>query len=280
MTHRPMTARRRKKLWADLASYAVLLLIALVCAGPFLWTFLTSFKSGQNIYDLSIHLKNLTLSNFVGLFQFLNIPKAIGNTLIVTAGSIVLDVVFSALCAYPLACMRFRGRNLVNTVLISAMIIPAAAGTIINYLTITKLGMYNTLTGVILPGSVKVFSVILLRQAFTKVPRELIEAAEIDGASERRILWKIMVPQIMPSVSTVVIFDFIGKWNEFLWPVIVLKDTDKYPLATTLQYLNGSLNYKFGYVAAGTVVSIIPVILVFVLCQRSYIEAVSGAVKG
>ena len=280
MTHRPMTARRRKKLWADLASYAVLLLIALVCAGPFLWTFLTSFKSGQNIYDLSIHLKNLTLSNFVGLFQFLNIPKAIGNTLIVTAGSIVLDVVFSALCAYPLACMRFRGRNLVNTVLISAMIIPAAAGTIINYLTITKLGMYNTLTGVILPGSVKVFSVILLRQAFTKVPRELIEAAEIDGASERRILWKIMVPQIMPSVSTVVIFDFIGKWNEFLWPVIVLKDTDKYPLATTLQYLNGSLNYKFVYVATGTVVSTIPVILVFVLCQRSYIEAVSGAVKG
>ena len=103
---------------------------------------------------------------------------------------------------------------------------------------------------------------------------------EIAAASERRILWKIMVPQIMPSVSTVVIFDFIGKWNEFLWPVIVLKDTDKYPLATTLQYLNGSLNYKFGYVAAGTVVSIIPVILVFVLCQRSYIEAVSGAVKG
>lgn len=280
MTHRPMTARRRKKLWADLASYAVLLLIALVCAGPFLWMFLTAFKSGQNIYDLSVRLKNLTLSNFVGLFQFLNIPKAIGNTLIVTAGSIVLDVIFSALCAYPLACMRFRGKNLVNTVLISAMIIPAAAGTIINYLTITKLGMYNTLTGVILPGSVKVFSVILLRQAFTKVPRELIEAAEIDGASERRILWKIMVPQIMPSVSTVVIFDFIGKWNEFLWPVIVLKDTDKYPLATMLQYLNGSLNYKFGYVAAGTVVSIIPVILVFVLCQRSYIEAVSGAVKG
>ena len=161
-----------------------------------------------------------------------------------------------------------------------ALLIPAAAGTIINHLTITKLGMYNTLTGVILPGSVKVFRVILLRQAFTKVPRELIEAAEIDGASERRILWKIMVPQIMPSVSTVVIFDFIGKWNEFLWPVIVLKDTDKYPLATMLQYLNGSLNYKFGYVAAGTVVSIIPVILVFVLCQRSYIEAVSGAVKG
>lgn len=280
MTHKPMSVRRKKKLYADLASYAVLFLVAIICAGPFLWMFLTAFKSGQNIYDISLHLESLTFSNFVGLFNFLDIPHAVGNTLIVTVASILLDVVFSSLCAYPLACMDFKGKNFVNAVLISSMIIPAAAGMIINYLTITSLHLYDTLTGVVLPGAVKVFSVVLMRQAFMKVPRELIEAAEIDGASEGKILWKILIPQILPSVSTIVIFDFIGKWNEFLWPIIVLKDTNKYPLATMLQYLNGSLNYKFGYVAAGTVVSIIPVIIVFILCQKSYIEAVSGAVKG
>ena len=89
-----------------------------------------------------------------------------------------------------------------------------------------------------------------------------------------------MMPGIMPSVSTIVIFDFIGRWNEFLWPIIVLQNPEKYPLATALQYLNGMFNYKFGYIAAGTVISIIPIIIVFLLCQKNYIEAISGAVKG
>ena len=89
-----------------------------------------------------------------------------------------------------------------------------------------------------------------------------------------------MLPGIIPSISTIVIFDFIGNWNAFLWPIIIFKDPAKYPLATALQYLNGSFSYKFGYVAAGTILSIIPVLIVFMLCQKNYIEAVSGAVKG
>ena len=89
-----------------------------------------------------------------------------------------------------------------------------------------------------------------------------------------------MIPGILPSVSTIVIFDFIANWNAFLWPIIVLQDPEKYPLATALQYLNGSFSYKFGYVAAGTIISIIPVLIVFMMFQKNYIEAVSGAVKG
>ena len=134
--------------------------------------------------------------------------------------------------------------------------------------------------GVILPTSVKTFSIILLRQAYLGIPKELIEAAKIDGAGELRTWATIMIPGIMPSISTIIIFDFIGNWNAFLWPIIVLQDPEKYPLATALQYLNGSFSYKFGYVAAGTVISIIPVLLVFMMCQKNYIEAVSGAVKG
>ena len=160
------------------------------------------------------------------------------------------------------------------------MIIPAAAGMIINYLTISRMHLLNTMLGVILPGSVKTFSIVLMRQAYLGVPKDLIEAAKIDGAGELRIWGKIMVPSIMPSISTIIIFDFINNWNAFLWPIIVLQDPNKYPLATALQYLNGSFSYKFGYVAAGTVISIIPVLIVFIVCQKNYIEAVSGAVKG
>ena len=120
--------------------------------------------------------------------------------------------------------------------------------------------LLNTYAGVILPTSVKTFSIILLRQAYLGIPKELIEAAKIDGAGELRTWATIMIPGIMP--------------------IIVLQDPEKYPLATALQYLNGSFSYKFGYVAAGTVISIIPVLLVFMMCQKNYIEAVSGAVKG
>ncbi len=275
-----VVTKKKNKITKKVFIYLGLILLAIVCAGPFLWMLSTSFKTGQNIYDLSFIPENPTIANYAGVVEFMNIPRYILNTLIITCSSIALDVVFSALCAYALACMDFKGKKIIMGALLISMIIPAAAGMIINYLIIAKIHLLNTYAGAILPGAVKVFSIILLRQSYMAIPKELIEAARIDGAGEIRIWWKIMMPGILPSVSTVVIFDFISKWNEFLWPIIVLQDPQKYPLATALQYLNGSFNYKFGYIAAGTIISIVPVIIVFIICQKNYVEAVSGAVKG
>ena len=211
--------------------------------------------------------------------EFMKLHKYVWNTVVITFGAIAIDVVFSAMCAYPLATMNFKGKNFVFGVLVATMIIPAAAGMIINYLTVSKMNLLDNVMGVILPSSVKTFSIILLRQAYLGVPKELIDAAKIDGAGQFFTWLKVMLPGIVPSISTVVIFDFIGNWNAFLWPIIIFKSPEKYPLATALQYLNGSFSYKFGYVAAGTILSIIPVLIVFMLCQKNYIEAVSGAVK-
>jgi putative chitobiose transport system permease protein len=272
--------RSRKKITDMTVTYIILILIGLVCAGPFLWMVSTSFKTGQNIYDISFFSSKLTIENYIGVMSFLSVPKYISNTLIITITSIAIDVIFAAMCAYPLACMDFKGKKFIMGALISTMIIPAAAGMIITYLIISKVHLLNTLVGVILPGSVKVFSIILLRQSYMGIPKELVEASRIDGAGEAKIWWKIMMPGILPSVSTIIIFDFISRWNEFLWPIIVLQDPKKYPLATALQFLNGSFNYKFGYIAAGTVISIVPIIIVFLFCQKNYIEAISGAVKG
>lgn len=260
--------------------YVLLVLIAVVCAGPFLWLLSASFKSGQNIYSINLFYKNPTLANYTGVFRTLSIGRYFLNTILITVSAIVIDVVFSSLCAYPLACMEFPGKKFVFGALVSTMIIPAAAGLVVMYLTVSKMHLLNTYMGVILPSSVSVFSIILLRQAYLGIPKEMIEAAKIDGASELNIWFTIMLPEIKPAVSTVVIFDFIGHWNAFLWPIVVLQDPKKYPLATALQYLNGQFNYKFGYIAAGTIISIVPVILVFLAFQKNYIEAVSGAVKG
>lgn len=271
---------RVKKVFSAAFSYTALIFIGLICAGPFLWLLLSSLRTGANIYSLDFAFKDFSFANYTGVMSYMKLHRYLWNTILITFGTIFIDVLFSSMCAYPLATMNFKGKNLIFGILVATMIIPAAAGMIINYLTVARLNLLNNMFGVILPSSVKAFSIILLRQAYLGVPKELIDAAKIDGAGQIRTLFNVMLPGIIPSISTIVIFDFIGSWNSFLWPIIVLQDTDKYPLATALQYLNGSFNYKFGYVAAGTVLSIIPVLIVFMLCQKNYIQAVSGAVKG
>ena len=271
---------KTKVIISNLISYILLIVIAIICAGPFIWLLLSSLRTGANIYDLHFSLSSFSFANYTGVMEFMKLHKYVWNTVVITFGAIAIDVVFSAMCAYPLATMNFKGKNFVFGVLVATMIIPAAAGMIINYLTISRMNLLDNVMGVILPSSVKTFSIILLRQAYLGVPKELIDAAKIDGAGQFLTWLKVMLPGIIPSISTVVIFDFIGNWNAFLWPIIIFKSPEKYPLATALQYLNGSFSYKFGYVAAGTILSIIPVLIVFMLCQKNYIEAVSGAVKG
>ena len=271
---------KTKVIISNLISYILLIVIAIICAGPFIWLLLSSLRTGANIYDLHFSLSSFSFANYTGVMEFMKLHKYVWNTVVITFGAIAIDVVFSAMCAYPLATMNFKGKNFVFGVLVATMIIPAAAGMIINYLTISRMNLLDNVMGVILPSSVKTFSIILLRQAYLGVPKELIDAAKIDGAGQFLTWLKVMLPGIIPSISTVVIFDFLGNWNAFLWPIIIFKSPEKYPLATALQYLNGSFSYKFGYVAAGTILSIIPVLIVFMLCQKNYIEAVSGAVKG
>ena len=269
-----------RKAGSSLVIYLVLLLIAAVCAGPFCWMLSTSFKSGQNIYDINLFFSNPTLDNYIGVVTFMSIPKYVLNTVIITVGAIVLDVILASLCAYPLACMNFHGKKIIFGVLIASMILPAAAGLVIKYLIVTNLHLIDNFLGVILPTSLTVFSIVLLRQSYLGIPKELIEAAKIDGASELRTWATIMLPGTKPAISTIIIFDFIAHWNDFLWPIIILQDPAKYPLATALKYLNGQFNYRFGYVAAATIISIIPVIAVFLSFQKNYIEAITGAVKG
>ena len=264
MTKKSRKAKTKLSL-SDVIYYVLMLLVACVCAGPFLWLVLSSLRTNANIWDLHIDISTLTLSNYSGVFGFMNMPRYIWNTVVLTVAGILMDVVLSSMCAYPLATMQFRGKNIIMGMLLSTMIIPASAGTIINYLTISKMGLIDTMLAVILPSGSKVFSIILLRQAYLQVPGELIDAGRIDGASEISIWARIMLP---------------GIWNSFLWPLIVLQTPDKYPLATALKYLNGSFNYKFGYMAAGCVFSMLPTIAIFIAFQKNYIEAVAGAVKG
>jgi putative chitobiose transport system permease protein len=267
-----------KRIANHAAIYTVLLLMAFLCAGPFLWLLSTSFKSNENIYTLKLLPDHFSLDNYFGVFSLLNIGRMLMNSVIIAAGGVSLNAVLGSLCAYPLAKMDFYGKKIVNTALVATMIIPAAAGLVVNYITISRFQLRGNFLGVIIPNSVNVFSIILLRQAYLSVPGEIMDSARIDGAREIRIWRSIMLPQIFPTLATVVIMDFINKWNQFLWPLLVL-NVDQYPVATGLKHISGQFNYKFTNVAAGTVLAVIPVIIVFISFQKYYVNTTTGAIK-
>ena len=151
--------RKAKKAADYFFTYLLLIVIAIICAGPFIWLLLSSLRTGANIYNLHFSISDFSFSNYTGVMEYMNLPKYIWNTVIITFGGIIIDVVFSSLCAYPLATMEFKGKNIIFTILVGTMIIPAAAGMIINYLIITKMHLLNTMLGVILPSSTKAFSI-------------------------------------------------------------------------------------------------------------------------
>lgn len=261
--------------------YVPLTLFALFMMGPFLWLISVSLMPGKNVFSFppAIFPTFIDFKNYVDVWQYMDFFKYIWNTIIITFLGLVFSILLCSLTAYPLAIFKFKGKNIIFIAMIATMIIPAAAGLVVNYLTINRLGLINTFTGVVLPSLVTVFNVFLFRQAFMGIPGDIRDSGKMDGASELRIWWQLMMPMIKPAIAVVALFEFMANWNSFLWPIIVL-NTDKYPLASALSFLNGQFSYNFGWIAAGTVISVLPIIIVFLLTQKYFMEGISGAVKG
>ncbi|MGV3464603.1 MAG: carbohydrate ABC transporter permease [Heyndrickxia sp.] len=262
--------------------YFWLIVLAIFMMGPFLWLLSVSLMPGKNVFSFppAIFPSFIDFQNYIDVWKYMNFFKYIWNTIIISVSGVVLSIFFSCLTAYPLAVFKFKGRNVIFLALVSTMIIPAAAGLVVNYLTIKALGVMNTYLAVILPSAVSVFNIFLMRQAFIGVPLEIRDSGRMDGASEFRIWLQLMMPMVKPAIAVIGLLEFMAMWNNFLWPIIVLNDTDKYPLASALTFLNGQFSYNFGWIAAGTMISVIPIIVVFLFTQKYYMEGISGAVKG
>lgn len=270
--------------------HLTLIIVCILSLAPFLWLTSTAFKgAGENIFQYPPILipQEPTWFNFKEVMRLVPIVGYVINSFIVAFFTVVLNLILSALAAYPLARMEFKGKKIAFFAILSTIMVPFQAIMLPIYIITLKMGMVDTngelmgFLGLILPFGVNAFGIFLLRQAFLAIPRELEESAVIDGCNILQIWWKILLPLIKPQLAVLAIFTFIGSWGEFLWPSIVLTNEALFTLPVGINNLSGTFSANYRLIAAGSIVSIIPILIFFVSMQKYFISGQNeGAVKG
>lgn len=282
----PLKQRRfwQPSWWQIGGLYGLLGAIALVMLLPLLWLLSTALKSpGENIFAFPPQFipQQPTLQNFFTVWQTNPFGRYFFNSTLVAVLTVLLNLIVCSLAAYPLARLTFQGREAIFSLIVSTILIPFQIVMIPLYILTVQLGLRNSYLGLIFPYIASAFGIFLMRQAFQGVPKELEEAARIDGCSEVGIWWNVMLPATRPALVTLAIFTFIGSWSDFLWPLIILDRPEYYTLPIGVAKLAGSFSLDWRLIAAGSVISIVPVVLLFVFLQRYIVPTETGSgVKG
>lgn len=276
--------RRHRPVGGQVARYALLVLGFVVIVGPLLWQVSLAFKgAGDDLYARPPALlpSDPTWDNFAEAFRRVPVLRYVGNSTIVAAIDIIGNIVGASAAGYALARLRFRGRGIVLGIFVAGLLVPVEAVIISQFLIVRDLGLTNTLLAVALPGLVTPINVLLMRNAFLGIPRELEEAAVIDGANAWQRFFHVCLPQVKGVVSVTAIFAFMGAWNDFLWPLIVASDEKIYTLTLGLNRLRGTFYSDPRLIAAGTLIALVPIIVVFALAQKQFFRGLeSGGIKG
>jgi multiple sugar transport system permease protein len=265
-----------------------LLLHALLAAGvvltlaPLLWMLSASLMpAGEaSVYPPRLVPSAITLEHYVSLFSRLNLARYFLNSLVIAGAITLLSLLINSMAGYAFAKLRFAGRDRIFRALLSALVVPAQVAMLPLFLMLKQIGLINTWWGVIVPGMASIFGIFLIRQYALSIPDSLLEAARIDGASEFKIYWLVILPICRPILVTLAIFTFMGAWNDFMWPLIVLTDEAMYTLPVALANLLGEHVQDTELMMAGSVLTILPVMLLFIFVQRAYIEGITaGSLK-
>lgn len=266
--------------------YLFLSVWALIVLFPFYWMILTSVKSygSYNAEHVpSFFTLSPTLQNYVDAFTTVPLLGYLLNTLIFTIGTTAIMIVVSTLAAYAFARLEFRRKNLLFTLFLSLMMIPSELVVITNFVTVTNLDMRNTFAGLILPSVTSVFYIYLLKENFEQVPDELYRAAKVDGTSDLKYLWKVMIPICRPTIVTVIILKIIECWNSYVWPRLITDDPSYYLVSNGIQEIreNGFGRENIPAMMAAVVVISVPLIILFLVFRRKIMAGVSrGGLKG
>lgn len=279
-----------KKFFKGFSAHSFLIIMSFLSLFPFLWLISTALKGiDENIFAYPPYFipKHFTLENFTEVWKKIPFLLYFLNSFIVAFFTVILNLIFSSLAAYPLARMEFKGKKLVFSLILATIMIPFQAIMLPIYLIVLKLRLVDSYgivcgyLGLILPFAVNAFGIFLMRQAFISIPKEMEEAAFIDGCSVFNIWRKILLPMSAPTLAVLAIFTFIGSWGEFLWPSIVLTNKALYTLPVGVNDLQGMFSANWRYIAAGSIISIIPIIIFFITMQKFFVSGQNeGGIKG
>lgn len=266
--------------------YVLLILMMFISIGPFIWQLSTSLKSNtEDIYAFPPDFipDHPTFANYGEVMRSIPVIDYAWHSLFVAVCMVVTNVIFATLAGYALAIMKFRGKYIVMGLILSTLLIPGEVTFTSQYLTIKALGFANTLIGVFLPTAITAINVLLMTTAARSIPPAILDAATVDGANTFQRLRYIVWPNVRGMASVVALMSFIQAWDDFLWPLVVLADPDKYTLTVGMQYL--ASNQTFGVnprvEAAGTVIALLPIIILFAFTQKFFFRGVEeGGVKG
>lgn len=268
-----MTHRRR-----HLGLHLGLAVAALLTALPLWWMLVASFMPTGEASAVPPRLwpSRPTLAQYAALFDRLDLARAAGNSLLVASLATAGAVLLNSMAGYAFAKLTFRGRERIFRLLVAALVIPGQLAMLPLFLMLERLGLVNTYAGVVLPSLASIYGIFLVRQYVRAMPDSLLDAARVDGASEWRIYWSLVLPWCRPILVTLGLFTFLGAWNDFLWPLVVLSDARRHTLPVALANLVGEHVQDTELMMAGAVLTIAPVVGLFLALQRVYIAGVMG----
>jgi len=263
--------------------YGFLIISGLITLAPFIWMVSASFMHDghASVYPPRFFPDEFTFEQYIALFSRLNITRNFLNSLFISVIVTGISLIFNSMAGYAFAKYRFKGKNKLFNLLLSSMIIPAQVTMLPLFLMLKEFGFINTYMALIIPGLANIFGIFLIRQYALSIPDSLIESARLDGATDFQIYYKIIMPLALPILVTLAIFTFMGTWNDFLWPLIALNDSSMYTLPVALANLMGEHTKDPELMMAGSVLTILPVLIVFLVLQKYYIKGIMmGSVKG
>jgi multiple sugar transport system permease protein len=259
------------------ATVVAALAIAFAVLLPIIWMVLASFRPEQDIVSAPPTLwpRAFTLVNYRDIWHAIPFAALYRNTVVFAGSVTVISLCFDSMAAYALARLEFRGRDTVFVVILVMLMLPFQITLVPLYDLLNNLGLVNTFPGMIVPRATNAFGIFFLRQFFLSLPKDLEEAARIDGASEWRIYWRVVLPLARPALLTLGLFHFQYNWNDLLWPLIMTSDSSRATLPAGLSLFMGQHVTQYGLLMAGAVLSLLPVILLFLLIQRSFVQGIA-----
>lgn len=272
-----------RNLWRGSGVNIGLSFLAVFAIGPLLWMLSVSLMAPGEASNFPPPLlpKNPTLENYIKLFEYSSMGRNFLNSLFVASVATLLSLTFNVAAGYAFAKLEFKGRQLLFRGLLTALVIPGQVSMIPLFLMLKHMGLVNSWMGVLIPFVASIFGIFLVRQYALSIPSELIESARIEGAGELRIFRSIVLPLLTPILITLGLFTFLAAWNDFLWPLIILTDSHKYTLPIALASLSREHVQDVELMMAGAVVTVTPVLILFLALQRFYMSGtLAGSVKG